>query len=250
MQAYTEAVKCRRKFSNCYFSVQELQDKWQRQKITAYEAEETLLLVEKEERLNSLYYLSSSWDWFLYGEEIKEKYQPLVLSLVQRTESVEELPFLDKGYAVYKTYQRLRRTENPLCRETGETDYCAEKDRGRLREMMDNTFDVFSDHIPTDEELDIWIKNDNIICMRIDGTVVGFIIFEDKGKTSYIRMVCIDREHRGNGMGNRLMDIYFRIHQDYKSFTLWYDMQNTAAYALYHRWGYEKENMYNLIFVL
>lgn len=251
MKIYAETVKLRRKFSNCYFSPQELQDKWEQQEITVYKTDSALLIVEKEKQFNNLYYMSDSWDWVLHIDEISKGHQPLVLSLVQRTEWMEEPPFLNKGYLVYKTYQRLRRTGKlPLCKEGGITDYCTEKDRERLREMMDSTFDLLSDHIPTDEELDEFIKNENIICIRMENTVMGFIVFEDKGKTSYIRMVCIDSSCRGKGLGNQLMDIYFRIHKDYKSFTLWYDVENVAAYSLYCRWGYEKEKMYNLIFVL
>ena len=251
MKVYAEMVKTGRKYHNCYFSVQELKDKWEKHKITVYKTETALLIVEKGEQINKLYYISVSWDWVCYIEEIKLKYQPLVISLVQTTEVIDKLPFLDNGYSVYKTYQRLRRIESlSLGKEAVIADYCTKRDRRSLREMMDNTFDTLSDHIPTEGEMDELIKNENIICIRMDNTVIGSIIFEDKGKTSYIRMVCVDKRYRGKGFGNKLMDTYFQLHNDYKSFTLWYDIENVAAYSLYRRWGYEKESMYNLIFVL
>ena len=250
MKIYTEAVRTRKKYSNCYFSPNEFCHKLGKKKITVYKGEDALLLVEKGERTNSLYYMSDSYNWVCSLENIKASHKPLVLNLVQKEESAEKLPFLDYGYSVHKVYQRLRKMGRlPDCKENTVSDYCGEEDRGRLRDMMDNTFDVFSDNIPTEEELNEFIKNKNIICIRMEHRVIGFIIFEDKGKTSYIRMVCIDRDYRGKGLGNKLMNIYFRLHSDYKSFTLWYDTENMAAYSLYLRWGYEKESMYNFIFV-
>ncbi len=76
------------------------------------------------------------------------------------------------------------------------------------------------------------------------------LVARDKEKTSYVRMICIDEKYRKKVLGNQLMNGYFKMHKEYKSFTLWYDINNTCAYSLYQKWGYEPEDMYNLIFIL
>lgn len=251
VKRYTEIIKSRKKYSNCYFSMKDLYDKLQERRISAYETDTAFLIIEKAGQLDNLYYMCDSWEWIQGIKDIKKDHQRIAASIVQKKESDNQKMFLDYGYSVYKTYQRLRRTKE--VQPYGEdmiTDYCTPKDKVRLRKMMNDTFDVLSDHIPTDRELDYFIRQKSIICVRMDDIVTGFIIFEDKGKTSYIRMVCIDGAYRGNGLGNYLMKVYFQIHREYKSFTLWYDMNNKPAYSLYHKWGYEKEDMYNLIYEL
>lgn len=248
---YTEVMKCKKRYSNCYFSVHEFRARWEEDKLIAYQKETAFLIIEKQKDFNYLYYICDSWDWLQEIGEIKKEFPKLVVSIVQRKENELQKPFLEHGYSVYKTYQRLRKTEKTGESEKGiVADYCVAKDKDRLKKMMQGTFDVLSDHIPSDKELDAFLEEKKIICVRENDIVIGFIIFEDKGKTSYIRMVCIDHACRGKGIGSKLMHTYFQIHGGYKSFTLWYDINNSPAYSLYRKWGYEEEDMYNLIFVL
>lgn len=248
---YKEVKQTRKKYSNFYDSVNELREKCRECKLSAYEADKAFLIVEKQNQIDILYYFCDSWDWLGELKEIKKHHGSLVVSVVQRKDIIDSDIFLDYGYSLYKTYQRLRKLQTVVAFEDAiKTEYCTAEDKTVLKNMMEDTFDVASDRIPTDEELEAFISKGNVICVRIGNKVAGFIIFEDKKKTSYIRMVCIDEKYRGKGLGNQLMNGYFQIHKEYKSFTLWYDTDNTTAYSLYRKWGYEQENMYNLIYVL
>lgn len=247
LQKYNESIRARRNYSNCYMTPDYLEDMTENGKIDAYEAPDTLILIEKAQGRNNLYYFADSWNWFI-SPVWKQYREPVVVSIVLNT----ALPSDDfQNVRIYKTYRRMRCIQGNVPNLTkAAAEYCDMRDYSVLRKMMDETFDVLSDHIPEDSELYSMIEHKQIICYRVGGRAAGFIIFEDKGKTSYIRMVCIDREWRGTGIGNILMNMYFSIHAGYKSFTLWHDIENAAAVSLYKKWGYSSEEIYNYIITL
>ena len=247
VEQYIKVIKERRKYSNCQFMVNQLEEKVQSGTIAAYELQDAFLLIENKRELYYLYYISDSWEWLNFLHVIKDRYQQLVISIVERQIAEIEAIFAEKDYFVYKTYQRLRGKGNDI--DLSEVDYCNVKDKHTLRLMMDNTFDAFSDHIPTDEELEEFLEQKQIICVRRNEKVTGFIIFEDKGRTSYIRMVCVDKGYQGKGLANELMRMYFKIHEGYTGFTLWYDVRNSRTHSLYAKWNYEDEQLYHLIYV-
>lgn len=248
IEHYVRASKERRKYSNCQLMVNQLEEKVKLGHIVAYELQHTLLIIENMRGLYYLYYMSESWEWLDFVDNVKQKYQNLIISIVQKEMEETERSLSKKGYSVYKKYERLRCEGYSV--NFSNVNYCNEKDSEDLRRMMDRTFDILSDHIPTDKELEEFISNKQIICIRQEDKVKGFIIFQDKGKTSYIRMVCVDADCQGKGFANDLMKMYFGIHTDCTSFTLWYDVKNSKACTLYKKWNYKSDQLYNLIYVI
>lgn len=248
VERYIKEIRQRRKNSNCQFMIPQLERLVQLEKVFAYELEDAFLIVENKGLIYNLYYMSDSWDWLQYARIIKKYYSKIVISIVGKQLYEIETNFSKNKYSVYKTYQRLRCKEKNIV--FSDVEYCSIEDKEVIKEMMDNTFDMFSDHIPSDEELVAFLANRQIICVRQNDLPVGFIIFEDKGKTSYIRMVCVDERHQGKGIASELMTMYFYIHKEYTSFTLWYDMKNERARSLYEKWDYQEEQLYNLIYVI
>ena len=249
LERYVCVTKEKRKHSNCQFMMSDIEEKLRAGVLYAYEVQGVFLLVENKEDLFCLYYMSEVLDWIKELTVLKERFPRLVISVVQKKTRDSEVLFEEHGYSLYKKYERLRCKGNLI--EDIEADYCNEQDKSILQNMMNDTFDVYSDHIPTSDELDLFISNQQIICVRDeDKEICGFVIFEDKGKTSYIRMVCVSKDHQGEGLANCLMKMYFGIHQKHVSFTLWYDMENGRAASLYKKWNYEAEGLYNLIYVI
>ncbi len=249
--SYTEVAKYRKRYSNFYFTMQEFADKWKAHKFKAYQTETVFLIIEEKQSFHYLYYMCDSWEWIEDIQELKQQFPKLVVSIVGKKENEMYKSFLQYGYSVYKIYQRMRKIASgeEIARGTY-VEYCSMQDKDRIKDLMLGTFDDVSDHIPDDEELKIFLEHRAIICIRENGKIIGFIIFEDKGKTSYIRMICIDHQFRGQGFGSCLLRTYFMIHCGCQSYTLWYDVNNFPAYSLYQKWGYQQENLYNYIFVL
>lgn len=237
---YRAAIESRYRYKNCYFQIAEL-DGWARDGLVrGYVIDGGLLIMKRENGFEKLYFLSNEMKWMARLQDIKKALQidSLVIEIVSRGEVNEY------DVATYTTvqdvirYDRMKSVGKRVELSERAVDcFCEESDFETIRAMMDETFNPIGDYIPSDEELRGFISSRSVICERDESRVVGFIIFEDKKKTSYIRMVCVDERYRGHHLGRKMLDNYFALHRDYKGFTLWCRSDNIAAKSLYRDGG-------------
>lgn len=247
---YINIIKERRKYSNLFFQADELYNLCNENKLEAYEEEDNFLIIKKEDMFCELYYLCNSWEWIGHLDQFKNIYSSLIINIIKKDDSEVKIFSNHKIYS-YKTYQRLRKiSKNIITQNVIDVRFCVAGDEHELRQIMLDTFDVFTDKIPSFKELKILIQQKKIICIRNESEIKGFIIFEDKRQSSYIRMLCINRDYRGEGLGDCLMQQYLEIHPQIKNFTLWYDINNIPAFNLYKKWGYIKENIFDVIYLI
>lgn len=252
-ERYVQEVRSKRTYVNCYLSMITIKEKIDSGQILGFELQDGLLLMEMRNGIQELFFFCDDLKWIAQINQIKNMSESMLINIIQgKADKIDyQQEFLNYGYQPYKKYERLRLSgTNVSVLEGTCVDFCDSDDKADLRNVMDTSFDVKSDHIPDDDELNGFIETKSIICVRQNREIAGFIIFEDKGKTSYIRMVCVKESYRGCGIGSELMKMYFGIHEGFKSFTLWYDTTNIPALKLYSRWGYREEYMYNLIYTI
>ncbi len=245
-------VQQKTRYSNCYLTISELQKANDKSLLIAYQDDDVLLVLHRQEHYFALYFWCETWGWLAKLDTVKPYDEKLVIGIVQKSGQELSTFFERYHFTPYRMYNRLRKKGVSIdLLNKIDVSYCDEGDLIQLKEMMQSTFDPIGDNIPSDDELVDFLFNQAIICVRNDrGLIKGFIIFEDKGKTSYIRMVCVDKAYRGMGVGQQLMAMYFNIHSGFIGFTLWYAVDNKSAFGLYSRYGYEQESIYNYIYVL
>ena len=250
---YIEAIERRFIYSNCYFQKEDLNEWIKEGLVQCYCSEDCFVLVLQKCGFIKLYFLSNSFDWTSKLNEIKKHAgdSEIAIEIVTRG----KLDDYDlRRYCLFKKviqYDRLRSKGIEINEKDEHPSYCKQADFMQLRVMMDENFSSIGDYIPSDKELEGLLDGQNVICVKDRDKVEGFIIFEDKGKTSYVRMVCINKDSRGRGLGERLMKMYFAIHREYKGFTLWCKSDNVPAMRLYEKVGqYSDEDIHNYVFVL
>lgn len=227
----------RYKYTNAYNALNQ-------NNISVWMEGDVVIVLEKKYQFSEVFYYSNDLNWANNLQKINWAQEPKVLNIVQRE---IEAPLI-MGKPPYKIFKRLRKSGSSLYNNV-ETCFCNINDFEELIDIMNTTFDPLVDHIPVGDELKKIINEGSVICIRDKKEIKGFIIFEDKMKTSYIRMVCVNKRNVGMGIGSRLMEMYFKIHSEFVGFTLWVDIQNKAADALYRKFGYCEDKMYNLIYV-
>ncbi len=249
---YTEAIQKKYRYSNCYFQPQRFEEWLKEDAVSCYSFENSIIFLLNETDHIKVFFMSDDFEWINNFKIIVENIQNIyVIEIVTKGDpECYDLSTKIRCREIIK-YERLRNGGEISESKTDEYFYCTEKDHKILREMMDSTFRPIGDHIPSDIELDGFIKSKSIIGIYDNESIAGFIIFEDTKKTSYVRMLCVNEKYRGKGIGNKLMQCYFSIHKDFKSFTLWCRADNTPALNLYiNKWNYKKENLYNYIFIV
>ena len=245
-------IQRKTKYTNCYVAIAELEQACAKHQLVAYQNEEALIVLYKKEYYTELFFWCETWEWLGRLEEIRFLNEKLVISIIQKAGQELSGIFANYHLQTHRVYVRLRKSSlSVVAFDSVDVSYCDETDFGRLKNLMRSTFDPIGSNIPSDDELRYFLSNQEVICVRNEHALVkGFIIFEDKGKTSYIRMVCVDKACSGIGIGTQLMSMYFYIHSEFKGYTLWCAVDNSIALKLYGKFEYKQENIYNHIYAL
>lgn len=247
-EQYCNAIRERKNYSNCYLTLNEVEKNLKVGILKAYNSNGAFLMINTKEKAAYLYFICSTWEWLQDVKELKKETDFLFLSIVKKG-TLGEYEILRNDMEPVRIYDRLRTGTVPVFPEKEiQYRFCTQEDEKQLQMFMDITFDLAGDHIPLEDELQDFIKGKNIICIEQENGMAGFLIFEDKGKTSYVRMVCINPAIRGQGFGRKLMQVYFMIHRNFQSFTLWCRSDNERALSLYASLGYESEDIHDYIF--
>lgn len=249
-EVYADFIREKKKFTNCYFTIEEFRKQCLNKQIWAEIRKGSLLIWQQECGYKKLYFVGNDLCWIddFHTSEI----ETVAIEIVTKGELEEyDLRKRMKCKDVIQ-YTRFRRGGFPepdkLLEEV--VEYCTEEDIPDIRYMLDTNFSVIGDYIPSDTELRAFIQNEAVICLRDVRNIMGYVIFEDKGRTSYIRNICVSEKYRRKGIGGKLMSVYFYMHKDFKGFTLWCKTTNKPALKLYtNGGGYSNEDLHNYIFI-
>lgn len=118
-----------------------------------------------------------------------------------------------------------------------------------IHEILVNKFDKYVDRIPSKRILDKAIQDELILVALNNGMVSGFLWFDLKKVVSEIRYLYVCPEFRGKGVSSALMNEYQKKVLTIKKKQLWVLSENNVALNLYHKFGYEFENLSDIILV-
>lgn len=246
---YINALRKRMKYSNCYFTLDEVSKMVKEKNVMAYESIEAFVLIVIEQEIANIFYMSNSWMWLNFISVIDKFLYKKVVHIVKKGDLIEKNEFLNSGFRLYKEYIRLRKIGNECIEPHFDYRHASDEDYESIKKMIETSFEVIGDKIPSKEELIMFIAEKNIIVLEDSNIVQGFVIFEDKGKTSYIRMICVNKICRGMGIGKKLMLAYLFEHRHFTVFTLWYRTDNKIALQMYKQFGYSDDNLVDYIFL-
>lgn len=124
----------------------------------------------------------------------------------------------------------------------------AEKDHAEdIYNLLYNTFDPFTSHLPTFEEIRADIEKKNIVDVTEDGHVVAFIMFKIQGKKIYIEQII--NQGKSLYMHALYMGILEKAMDDGINMAYtWVREGNDRAYALMRRYGYQWEKIRNFAY--
>lgn len=244
--------------TNCFIDYSVLKNKIQSQAIYTYIYNENIYFIEPKDDLKYLYFYCKS---IIELQEVDELIKinnidgTIVINIVIdiRQNIDNYMTVLEKSeFKYYKKYLKKQVVNNNIINYEKSLfiGFAEEVDNYEIFEMLNNTFDKFSDFLPELTEINELIKNNNILIIKPKNEILGFLIFEDKLKTSYLRALCIKKEYRNDGLGYKLLGNYLNIHKERtKILTLWVESTNINALKLYERFGYKDSALENHIFI-
>jgi len=230
---------------------------------------ETLSKLEKsstmtENQFSALLFIEKTrydfWRLYFYIQDITElnwaifKEKALVAEIVVRNSKKEKWDsilqaFEKKGeFKKYDTFTRFYKEKLEV--EIQEDDFSTletprEEDLLVIQQLIEANFNVYSDRIPSVEELKTLTKTTFII--KEKGQIVAFFITEKKGVTLEFRYWLVLEKYRGRKYGSLLMNRVLTNDPEIKRIISWISIKNTNVILAHKHLGFKEDGLTNYI---
>lgn len=218
---------------------------------------DTIFFFKDSENFKNLYYFATTLGnlekdlQILLAENEETTY---IVDLVEKKNNIDPLRaiFLNSNFNQYTSLIRMSR----LVQDTGITfkknqniEVANPKKALEIYNLLQNYFDTFAEQLPFIEEIELLISNDNIILYLEDDKIIGFLIYELIGLTSYLRYWFVHPDHRDKKIGSSLLNTFFELSNDTKRQLFWVIESNGNAIKRYEHFGFVKEDLLDCIMI-
>ena len=241
--------------TNCMMSITEIKQKIERDQYKIINYDPLILIENHNSYTQVFYFLKDVTDAKTAANVFKDyttERPPLYADITTKEEYRFDGTIFDiMGLRPYRTYVRKSVINKNLSfRTMCDTEYAKLSDVTDINSLLVSQFDLMCDHIPDIDELTRLVNEQKILKISINNKIAGVLLFDDFGKRSYARALCVDPEYQNSFVGYSLLADYFKKHDEDKTrlFYLWVDEANDSVKKLHDRFGYKVDGMKNYIF--
>ena len=222
------------------------------------EYEKCLFVLFKEDDFYHLYYVAINNEQLDNALEILTRNyskETFVTDIVGSDPFIAEFSKLFEFYGFEKYSKLFRMDRVKIEKPAMETDprieieYAALAWASQIKNILDTYFDKYSEQIPLLEEIDQWIIDKRIIVVLGKDRIVGLVIFEINGLTSYLRYWFVAPEYRNKKMGSALLRRFFYECRKTKRELFWVIASNENAIARYEHYGFKSEFLFDQVLI-
>jgi len=210
----------------------------------------------KEDDFYHLYFISvSSKQLCIALERLATDYSGVtfVADIVGSNVVVTEFTefFEQYGFEKYSKLFRMSRIKavEPDVESDSSIEYATPEWASQIKNLLNTYFDKYSEQIPFPEEINQWINDKRIIGIHENKRIIGFVIFEINGLTSYLRYWFVSPEHRDKKIGSALLRRFFYECRNTKRGLFWVIDSNENAIARYEHYGFKSELLFDQVLI-
>jgi ribosomal protein S18 acetylase RimI-like enzyme len=221
------------------------------------EINDTLFFFKDSGDFINLYYITTT------TENLKQSLQVLqsenneityIIDLVEKKNNIDSLRkvFLDSGFYQYTLLVRMNRmVYNPEFEfQKNKNIKFANQEKGiEVYNLLQNYFDTFAEQLPIIEEIELLVAKKSIFIYLEEDKIVGFIIFELMGITSYLRYWFVHPDYRDKKIGSALLNTFFELSKNTKRQLFWVIESNDNAIKRYEHFGFAKEDLLDCVMI-
>lgn len=255
--AYNFAKGFKKGFNTNCFVTNEQFDKLIRKGVL-YEmviGEVAFLLRKNEGFLNLYYYAASIGELALSLPQLIAKTgdETVVVDLVTKNENCpEKQVFESNRFNTYTSLIRMSCVGNKSRGEGANSEKVRnanQEDAIAVKDLLTTYFDPRAEQLPDLDDLSTWIQQQNILLFEEQGKVVGFIIYDLKATTLYLRYWFVHPDYRDLKIGSQLFKEFLLRGKDTQRQIFWVIHTNENAIKRYLHYGFKEENMYNYVLI-
>jgi acyl carrier protein/GNAT superfamily N-acetyltransferase len=149
----------------------------------------------------------------------------------------------------YRTFNRmiLIKDKNFDFKPSIEICFPKENDLRSIQEILESNFDIYSERIPTIDELRKLSKTTFLI--KDTEKICALLISEIKGKTEELRYWLVLSDYRSKGYGTILMNYFLNLNKNTVRYLLWVDNNNSNAIQKYDKFNFKRDRLVNKIYI-
>ena len=143
----------------------------------------------------------------------------------------------------FKLYLERKRMAAKKADTSGKAEFVEERDAKKAYKLITDNFDKYSGCIPPFSEFLKDVKDKKVLGYK-DKAILHFA---DKGKTSEIRHLVVDKSERGKGIAGELIKTYFEK-TDCVNYKVWLTKDNEPAEKTYKKYGYDNDGFNSRVY--
>jgi len=225
---------------------------WISQKELFFEiSTDTIFFFHKKDEFTRLFYSSTTLESLSYSLSAAKFEETLITDIVINNLSSPILTvFHLNGFKLYSSLVRMSKISqsNVFFYQSNEKIRNATlTDIQEIQILLTHNFDKYTEQIPVYEELEQWVIQSHLIVYELHSKIVGFLIYDLIGVTLYLRYWFVRPEYRDIKVGSELFREYLYRGKETKRQLFWVIQSNENAIKRYKHYGFEPENLYDLI---
>ena len=216
---------------------------------------EVCFLLKKNKYFYNLYYYAASINELSTSlpDLLKLFLQDtLVVDLLVKNEKSTEIRLYEQnGFNLYTSLIRMSNTGKKIYNEDSSSMNVRNAtfhDIAIIEELLNLYFDPIAEQIPDTDELLNWIKNNAIIVYEEQSKILGFIIYDLKASTLFLRYWFVKPNYRDLRIGSKLFNEFLLRGKDTHRQMFWVIRSNENAINRYLHYGFKEEIMYNFVY--
>ncbi|GHV30731.1 hypothetical protein FACS1894177_03840 [Bacteroidia bacterium] len=157
--------------------------------------------------------------------------------------------FEQAGFSAYSKLFRMRRIkeiDSPYVQNSN-IEYANSGQTEKIQVLLETYFDRYSEQIPLKEDILQWIEDKRVIVFLEDELIIGIVIFEIAGLTSYLRYWFTHPAYRDRKIGSAMLRRFFYECRHTRRQLFWVIASNENAIVRYKHYGFEQEQLFDII---
>jgi len=217
----------------------------------------TIFLLKSNKDYFSLFYITQGLDSLEYDLQnfcLQYPKEIFVTDLIGReSEPVIRDVFRKASFEQYTSLVRMSKPASNLPvpkRESDHIFYGNSTYLAKITQLFEKYFDPYCEQIPSYDELLKWAEDGSLVIYSEDREQVqGFVIFEKKGQTAYLRYWFVHPEHREKKIGSALIHKFFNDCENAQRQIFWVIETNQNAIRRYEHFGFKREKLFDHVYI-
>lgn len=216
-------------------------------------SDECILMVHRQQQFVNLFYIATSL------AAVTKMLHSLSLSSLQVADVVckgdgcqEKEIFAQAQFEVYKHLYRMThigKMAAPDWVEDPRVRYGEKSDALLVFEALQKDFDPLAEQLPSLQEIEDFAERRQLLVIKDQEKLCGFLIFELSGVTWYLRYWYTSPNYRNQGVGAGLLKTALIYGGESKRQILWVIADNENAIKRYEHYGFSRENMNDFVMI-